>query len=112
MCRPYGYSGARGNPLRVRGNDRGFCATLGDLNGAPHAHSLRIQCALLEDRLTRVAFMTVFRTLLLAAAIAAGLTSAPALAERPRAPQVDRPRPSMQVDRPDRPDRPMNAPPR
>ena len=29
--------------------------------------------------------MTLFRTLLLAAAIAAGLTSAPALAERPRA---------------------------
>jgi hypothetical protein len=41
--------------------------------------------------------MTLFRTLLLAAAIGAGLTSAPALAERPRA---------------SAPSAPMNAPPR
>jgi hypothetical protein len=44
--------------------------------------------------------MKLFRTLLLAAAIAAGLTSAPALADRPRA--------SERVNIPDR----LNAPPR
>ncbi|MFL6830834.1 MAG: hypothetical protein ACJ8D5_09500 [Sphingomicrobium sp.] len=43
--------------------------------------------------------MTVFRTLLLAAALAAGLTSAPALADRPR-PSMDRPRPSERVNTP------------
>lgn len=45
--------------------------------------------------------MTMLRALLLAAAVAAGLTSAPALAERPRdrAPQTDNPMPLREQER-------------
>ena len=39
---------------------------------------------MVEPALTRVAYMTYFRTLLVAVVFAAGLSSAPALADRPR----------------------------
>src|SRR4051794_35334908 len=52
------------------------------MNGAVHAHSLRIQCLVLEA-CSKNHLMTLFRTSL-AALVAASLTGAPALADGPR----------------------------
>ena len=53
---------------------------------------------MVETAAERVAYMTMLRTLLLAAALAAGLSSAPALADRPRDndPRMERPTPDRE----------------